>query len=1257
MPQFAPYHKVARALCSLTVLALGFAGAVSDASAANDESSNDGDLPRPVVWELDDRTGMISIGMVRSIAGPQSPEFPDFSTANQGVLLRGRERLEIPSSGALTFAQGDSITVEAWISPQRVQDSSPRYVVGKGRTGNKGYPKDNQNWALRITPEDDSYHLSFLFATNHEGSNRYHRWTSTSTIPAGDGWHHVAIAYRFGAADSMVGWIDGMRVSGTWDMAGKTAAGPVTDDDEVWIGSAQNGSRSNSFVGAIDRVTVSREILSDEVIREQYRRDPSIPRPNYDKPAAMPEFGDLRGIVLYQMREDLPAADRWPNELDLEISQSVFSWGGDSFLLPRLPAHFDDWGIRSAYRPNVYLTIASELELPTGPNRFLLRCRSLGRLWIDGQVVAETKATLKNAPSGEEPITPLATPPHPGLRVHGYRQQEVIVEHSIEGPEATKHCRVVLELMVGGPNRRIETGEVCVAIETFDGTAFEVLGLPAERGRSLAEATAAEQLGNIEARLLRLERDQRRSLAASQDAFWESRHELARRWIEENPPPSVPRIDSREHPIDAFLRDKIDKAKAELTHQDDRAIDGKFHQTVLPVLRKHCFRCHGKATKGGLRLDSLAGMLAGGDSGWAAVEAGVSDDSELVLRLQSEDPDQKMPPDGDGPTSEEIVAIIDWIDSGAAWPREAIDPASLEPTERLSDSALLRRLFLDTVGTPPTVDDLHEFFADLKSEKRRLVIERWVDRLLDHGGFADHLMADWLDRLAENPTLLNKSLNSTGPFRFFLHDSFLDHKPLDRLVTELILMRGDSHTGGSAGFGLAGENDVPMAAKAHVLAGAFLGIEMGCARCHDAPFHQTTQSDLFSMAAMLKRKPIVVPESSRVPDAFFESQPRQSLIEVTLAPEASVRPEWTLGRLTGALESDDIKSLVQRPSDSRERLAALITAPSNTRFAAVIVNRIWHRLIGQGIVESLNDWEHDKPSHGDLLEWLSAELVANGYDIRHVIRLILTSEVYARRAVDRAPSNDPDRRFFTAPIQRRLSAEQVVDSLYTATGAKMDSEELTFVHDGRRALSNRLTLGRPRRAWMMATLNNERDRPSLSLPKARAIVDVLQAFGWNGSRQRPVHGRMTESSVLQPGILANGVLVQSLSRASLGSPLAELAVSAQSPRTLVNELFLRFLSRVPDDDERSFFVGQLRDGFEDRIIDKDGRSIPSLPPPLPLVHWFNHLRPRANEIQLEHERRVRAGPPADPRLEDDWRQRYEDVVWSLINHDEFIWMP
>ena len=250
-----------------------------------------------------------------------------------------------------------------------------------------------------------------------------------------------------------------------------------------------------------------------------------------------------------------------------------------------------------------------------------------------------------------------------------------------------------------------------------------------------------------------------------------------------------------------------------------------------------------------------------------------------------------------------------------------------------------------------------------------------------------------------------------------------------------------------------------------------------------------------------------------------------------------------------------MEALVEDPDDSRERLAAAITAPQNDRFAKVMVNRIWKRFLGTGLVEPAHDWESQEPSHPALLDWLARQLVVHDYDLRHVMWLILTSDTYQRQATGQNKRNAPEQRFFNAPDRRRLTAEQVVDSLYAATGTAMDVERLTFVHDGRRPVSYRQDLGQPVRGWMFASLSNERDRPTLTLPRAQAVVDVLKAFGWTGDRQKPITAREAEPNVLQPGILANGTLAVTLSRAAEGSATANWAVEAASPGTLVEHLF------------------------------------------------------------------------------------------------------
>ena len=409
---------------------------------------------------------------------------------------------------------------------------------------------------------------------------------------------------------------------------------------------------------------------------------------------------------------------------------------------------------------------------------------------------------------------------------------------------------------------------------------------------------------------------------------------------------------------------------------------------------------------------------------------------------------------------------------------------------------------------------------------------------------------------------------------------------------------------------------------------------------------------------MFSRKPVTVPETSQVPAAFFEHQKvRESLIQVTLEKNQAVRPEWPFASVTGVSDGPEIDRLMQNPTDSRERLATLITAPQNVRFSRVIVNRIWNRLMGAGLVQPVHDWEGSTASHPQLLDWLAHELIAGDYDLRQIVRLIVSSETYQRAAVGENLSASATMRFFNAPERRRLSAEQIVDSLHHATGRPIDVEELTFVHDGRRELGQRQTLGKPTRAWMFGDLKNERDRPSLSLPKARAVVDVLEAFGWTGARQMPIAERETDPNVLQPGVLAHGTLSVSLTRASYRSEMADLAVAATSPESLVDSLFLRCLSRQPKAEERQAFTDALSEGFDTRLVPADRIERVERLPPLPQVTWFNHGRAKANEIQLEIERRVLAGPPPDPRLSPEWRGVYEDALWSLINHREFVWIP
>ena len=307
-----------------------------------------------------------------------------------------------------------------------------------------------------------------------------------------------------------------------------------------------------------------------------------------------------------------------------------------------------------------------------------------------------------------------------------------------------------------------------------------------------------------------------------------------------------------------------------------------------------------------------------------------------------------------------------------------LEGAKVKPAPLTDDYSFIRRLALDTIGVPPTAEQIRQFISDKSKDRRANAIARF----LKEPGWADHWVSYWQDVLAENPSILKPTLNNTGPFRFWIHESLTDNKPMDRFATELVMMEGSVYGGGPAGFGIASQNDVPMADRGQIVAQAFLGMNLMCARCHDAPYHDFKQKDLFSLAAMLKQDAEEVPKTSIIPANANIKVGR--LVNVTLHPGEKIDPAWTL---TKAMNESLPDGIVRDPKSHREELAAFITDSRNTRFAKVIVNRIWKRYLGWGLVEPVEDWETSKASHPELLERLAREFMTHDYDFKHVAGL------------------------------------------------------------------------------------------------------------------------------------------------------------------------------------------------------------------------------------------------------------------------------
>jgi hypothetical protein len=903
--------------------------------------------------------------------------------------------------------------------------------------------------------------------------------------------------------------------------------------------------------------------------------------------------------VAVEILEGMPDKKQWVSPLPDVTDRFTFP----AMAFVDLPRKYTPRGI-AADRSNPYVVRAAcRVKLPAGDYRFLVRSRGAAKLFVGEKLIVENEF-LKASPNGHERV-PDEKDREPGLPFLPTSMQEEISDFVTFESDAEHDVR--LEAVIGGQQVRAEVGQLAVAIAR-KGESFRLVASdfpPLQRGGQ----------GGVEA---------------------------------------APDVQSRTDPPQPPLQ------KGERILFDD---DGwrQFAAASREFVRD-------------LNTTARRTVAKGQDGYWSMRH-------ELARRVIAK-----------------TGATGGLSASGARSASEIDRLLGVDRTEPCDDWTFLRRVTLDTVGVIPTRAEIKAFMGDVGwppsadptapttgrpgapnrqlsgSNRQADRRARVIDRLLADDRWADHWVSYWQDVLAENPGILKPELNNTGPFRWWLHEVFLDNVPMDRFATDLVMMEGSQSYGGTAGFAVATQNDAPMAAKAHIVAKAFLGVEMQCARCHDAPFHPFEQRELFGLAAMLGTKPIKVPKTSSIPQA---ERARRPLVEVTLEPGATVEPAWPFASFAPGELPDDAgfdSKIIRDPTNPRERLAALLTSPRNERFAQVIVNRLWKRWLGWGLVEPVDDWTSGKPSHPELLAWLGRELISHDYDLKHVARLVLNSRVYqqqptsvasgGRESPEKRDSDSGATRGADAPrspgslsdfVRRRASAEQIVDSLFLAAGKEFRCEELTMDPEGRQRASACPNLGVPKRAWEFTSLSNERDRPALSLPVAQHILDLLVAYGWRDSRPNPLTLRDETLTPLSPAMLANGVVGQRIARLSDDSAITELSLEERPLPDLIREVFLRVLTRPPTDNESQRLVALLSQGYADRKVDAP-RKQPRDPKQTP-VSWSNHLSPEATILKLEQERLAREGDPPTDRLRPDWRERMEDVLWSLVNSPEFVFVP
>ena len=497
-----------------------------------------------------------------------------------------------------------------------------------------------------------------------------------------------------------------------------------------------------------------------------------------------------------------------------------------------------------------------------------------------------------------------------------------------------------------------------------------------------------------------------------------------------------------------------------------------YQSQIAPLLAKRCASCHNSTKRsGGLSLATYEDVLVGGRNG-AVVRPGKSADSMLLKRVTGS-VEPRMPLDDEPLGAAENAVLTKWIDAGArATPKSApakpkweallsltkpavpapVWPGWSNPIDRyaasyltrrgmkeistVSDQVFLRRAWLDIWGLLPEPKDVQAFLADKAVDKRQKLV---ATLLADSKKYTENWISYWNDLLRNDEGVVYYSetaqRKSISPW---IYSSLETNKPFNKWIHQLLNPTDPSDPDGFLigvnWRGTVSASQTPALQAAQNTAQIFLGINLKCNSCHDSFISKWKLKDAYSLAA------------------FFSTEEELQLYRCDTVTQQFAKAAFLYPELNPKLPSDSA-------ADRRAAAAATFTDPANGRMPRTVVNRVWQRLLGRGIVENVDEMDGE-PWDPQLLDWLASDFVASGYDLKHLIAQILTSRVYQLPAVPQ--KGDPPKDYvFKGPEVRRVTAEQFADAVASITGdwhVTPGSLEFTPGRGGRGPL---LVSGRP----------------------------------------------------------------------------------------------------------------------------------------------------------------------------------------------------
>ena len=458
-----------------------------------------------------------------------------------------------------------------------------------------------------------------------------------------------------------------------------------------------------------------------------------------------------------------------------------------------------------------------------------------------------------------------------------------------------------------------------------------------------------------------------------------------------------------------------------------------------------------------------------------------------------------------------------------------LERLKIQPSPPTDEVTFLRRVSLDLTGRLPSPESIRAFHDDPRPS--RVKRARMIDTLIASPDYVDHWTVKWGDLLQSS----RKYLGEKGAYEFqqWIRDAIASNRPYDKLVRELLTARGSSYDNPAANYFRVTGGAKPAMEKTTQV---FLGVRMVCAQCHDHPFERWTQNQYYQMSAFFSAVGIRAGYEVGEEIVFDEragnemKHPKDGRV---------VKPQFMIAPAAAAVPDGP---------ERRDALAEWITSKNNPFFAKAMANRMWSYFMGKGIIDPVDDIRaSNPPSNPALIDALTKDFIAHGFDLRELMRTIVSSRAYqASFATNEWNANDRDN--FSHALPRRLSAEELMDAVSSAAGATArfpdvpedtTASQLVDPHVGKEGFLD--VFGRPPRE---SSCECER-RSDFSLPQALNLVN----------------GKTISDAVADP----NG-------------RVAKLVLSGQSDEAIVNELYLAALSRPPTREEQLRGVTYLSNG-------------------------------------------------------------------------------